>query len=97
MQRTGAQTFVTGDLTIHGTTLRVRFPVTQLGMRNVSHVGKIAAFETTFTIKRCFLEANARLIERGLELDGRNASVVVEPHGAHDIEFVAVARIGVDD
>lgn len=52
VQRMGAQTFVTGDLTIHGTTLRVRFPVTQLGMRDVPHVGKIAAFEATFTINR---------------------------------------------
>lgn len=52
IQRVGAQTFVTGDLTIHGTRRRVRFPVTQLGIREVPHVGRIAAFETTFTINR---------------------------------------------
>lgn len=52
VERAKAQTFVTGDLTIHGTTRRVRFAVTQLGMRDVPRVGKIAAFETTFTINR---------------------------------------------
>ena len=44
--------FVTGNLTIHGTTRRVRFPVTPLGVHDVPNVGKMAGFETTFTINR---------------------------------------------
>lgn len=44
--------FVSGDLTIHGTTKHVRFPVTALGIRDVPRVGKLAGFETTFTINR---------------------------------------------
>ncbi|MGH9422657.1 MAG: YceI family protein [Thermoanaerobaculia bacterium] len=44
--------FVTGNLTIHGTTRRVRFPVTSLGTHEVPNVGKLAGFETTFTINR---------------------------------------------
>jgi polyisoprenoid-binding protein YceI len=44
--------FVTGNLTIHGTTRRVRFPVTSLGAHEIPNVGKLAGFETTFTINR---------------------------------------------
>ena len=44
--------FVSGDLTIHGVTKRVRFPVTSLGVRDVPKVGKLAGFETSFTINR---------------------------------------------
>jgi len=44
--------FVTGNLTIHGTTRRVRFPVTSLGAHEIPKVGKLAGFETTFTINR---------------------------------------------
>ncbi len=44
--------FVTGDLTIHGTTRRVRFPVTPLGVHEIPSIGKMAGFETTFTINR---------------------------------------------
>lgn len=43
---------VTGDLTIHGVTRRVRFPVTSLGAREIPNVGKLVGFETTFTINR---------------------------------------------
>ena len=44
--------FVTGNLTIHGTTKRVRFPVTSLGVHEIPSIGKMAGFETTFTINR---------------------------------------------
>jgi polyisoprenoid-binding protein YceI len=47
-----SQWFVTGDLTIHGTTRRIRVPVTQLGTRDLPKVGRLAAFETAFTINR---------------------------------------------
>jgi polyisoprenoid-binding protein YceI len=50
--RDNGQWFVTGDLTIHGTTHRIRVPVTQLGIRDLPNVGKLAAFETAFTINR---------------------------------------------
>ncbi|HUJ15690.1 MAG TPA: YceI family protein [Thermoanaerobaculia bacterium] len=43
---------VTGDLTIHGVTRRIHFPVTSLGIRDVPHVGKLAGFETAFAIDR---------------------------------------------
>jgi polyisoprenoid-binding protein YceI len=42
--------FVT--LTIHGTTKRVRFPVISLGVHEIPSIGKMAGFETTFTINR---------------------------------------------
>jgi len=44
--------FVTGNLTIHGTTRRVRFPVTSLGSHEIPSIGRMAGFETTFTINR---------------------------------------------
>lgn len=44
--------FVTGDLTIHGTTRRIRVPVSQLGIRDLPNVGKLAAFETSFAVNR---------------------------------------------
>jgi polyisoprenoid-binding protein YceI len=44
--------FVTGNLTIHGVTRRVRFPVTSLGAHEIPNVGRLAGFETTFTINR---------------------------------------------
>jgi len=44
--------FVSGNLTIHGTTKRVRFPVTSLGVHEIPKIGKLAGFETTFTINR---------------------------------------------
>ena len=44
--------FVTGNLSIHGTTKRIHFPVTSLGTHEVPNVGKLAGFETTFTINR---------------------------------------------
>ncbi len=50
--RENAQWFVTGDLTIHGTTRRIRVPVSQLGTRDLPKIGKLAAFETAFTINR---------------------------------------------
>jgi len=50
--RSGAQTFVTGDLTIHGVTRRIRIPVTALGMHDQPRVGRVVAFETTFTVDR---------------------------------------------
>jgi polyisoprenoid-binding protein YceI len=43
---------VTGDLTIHGVAKRVVLPVKVLGVHNVEHVGRLAGFETTFTIDR---------------------------------------------
>ncbi len=43
---------VSGDLTIHGVTKRVRFPVVSHGVRDLPNVGKLAGFETTFTINR---------------------------------------------
>jgi polyisoprenoid-binding protein YceI len=43
---------VTGNLTIHGTTRSVRFPVTSLGTHEIPSIGKLAGFETTFTINR---------------------------------------------
>jgi polyisoprenoid-binding protein YceI len=44
--------FVSGNLTIHGVTRRVRFPVTSLGVHEIPSIGKMAGFETTFTIDR---------------------------------------------
>lgn len=44
--------FVIGDLTIHGITKRVRFPVTSLGIRDLPDIGKLAGFETVFPINR---------------------------------------------
>lgn len=44
--------FVSGNLTIHGTTRRVRFPVTPLGVHEIPRIGTLAGFETTFTINR---------------------------------------------
>jgi polyisoprenoid-binding protein YceI len=44
--------FVTGNLTIHGTTKRVRFPVTSLGLHEIPKIGKMAGFETSFPINR---------------------------------------------
>jgi Uncharacterized conserved protein len=44
--------FVNGNLTVHGVTRRVRFPVTSLGLRDLPNIGKLAGFETTFTINR---------------------------------------------
>jgi polyisoprenoid-binding protein YceI len=44
--------FVTGNLTIHGVTRKVRFPVTPLGIHEIPNIGKMAGFETTFTINR---------------------------------------------
>jgi len=43
---------VSGDLTIHGITRRVRFPVTSHGIRELPKIGKLAGFETNFTINR---------------------------------------------
>ncbi len=43
---------VSGDLTIHGITRRVRFAVVSRGVRDLPDVGKVAGFETTFTINR---------------------------------------------
>jgi polyisoprenoid-binding protein YceI len=48
----GGHWFVTGDLTIHGTTRRIRVPVSQLGLRDLPNIGKLAAFETSFTVNR---------------------------------------------
>jgi polyisoprenoid-binding protein YceI len=48
----GGSGTLTGDLTIHGVTRRVRFPVSALGARDVSNVGKLVGFETTFSINR---------------------------------------------
>jgi polyisoprenoid-binding protein YceI len=44
--------YLTGNLTIHGTTRRVRFPVTSLGAHEIPSIGRMAGFETTFTINR---------------------------------------------
>jgi polyisoprenoid-binding protein YceI len=44
--------FVNGNLTIHGITRRVRFPVISLGTHEIASVGRMAGFETTFTINR---------------------------------------------
>jgi len=41
--------------------------------------------------------ANACRVGLVFELDGRNASVVVEPHGAHDIDWAAIAGVGIGD
>ena len=41
-----------GDLTIHGVTKRVRLPVVSHGVRELPNIGKLAGFETTFTINR---------------------------------------------
>lgn len=43
---------VTGDLTIHGVTRSVALPVKINGTHEVPNVGKLAGFETTFTINR---------------------------------------------
>jgi polyisoprenoid-binding protein YceI len=43
---------VTGNLTIHGVTRRVQFRPTFLGIREQPRIGKLAGFETTFTINR---------------------------------------------
>lgn len=52
VEQAGNQTFVIGNLTIHGMTRRVRFPVTPLGVHEIPSIGKMAGFETTFTINR---------------------------------------------
>lgn len=52
VNRENSRWFVTGDLTIHGTTRRIRVPVSQLGIRDLPKIGKLAAFETAFTINR---------------------------------------------
>jgi polyisoprenoid-binding protein YceI len=52
VRRLPGRTTVTGNLTIHGTTHRVRFSPASLGMRDLPSVGKLAGFETTFTINR---------------------------------------------
>jgi polyisoprenoid-binding protein YceI len=44
--------FVSGNLTIHGITRRIRVPVTSLGLRDLPNIGKLAGFETTFTVNR---------------------------------------------
>lgn len=44
--------FVSGNLTIHGITRRIRIPVTSLGLRDLPNIGKLAGFETTFTVNR---------------------------------------------
>ena len=44
--------FVSGNLTIHGITRRVRFPVISLGSHEIPSIGRMAGFETTFTINR---------------------------------------------
>ncbi|HYS56210.1 MAG TPA: YceI family protein [Thermoanaerobaculia bacterium] len=41
-----------GDLTIHGVTRRVQFPVVSHGLRDLPNVGKLAGFETTLVINR---------------------------------------------
>jgi polyisoprenoid-binding protein YceI len=43
---------VAGDLTIHGVTKRIQFRPTFLGVREVPETGKLAGFETTFTVNR---------------------------------------------
>jgi polyisoprenoid-binding protein YceI len=43
---------VTGDLTIHGTTHRIRIPVKVLGVQEVPNAGTFVGFETNFTIDR---------------------------------------------
>jgi len=43
---------VTGDLTIHGITRRIRFVVRSLGVREIPKIGRLAGFETSFTINR---------------------------------------------
>jgi polyisoprenoid-binding protein YceI len=52
VSREGSRWFVTGDLTIHGTARRIRVPIAQLGMRELPNIGKLAAFETSFTVNR---------------------------------------------
>ncbi|MDQ6799420.1 MAG: YceI family protein [Acidobacteriota bacterium] len=44
--------FLTGDLTIHGVTKRVRLQVVSLGVRDLPKIGKLAGFETNFTVNR---------------------------------------------
>jgi polyisoprenoid-binding protein YceI len=41
-----------GNLTIHGVTKPVRFDVVSHGVRDLPRIGKLAGFETTFTINR---------------------------------------------
>jgi polyisoprenoid-binding protein YceI len=43
---------VTGDFTLHGVTKRITIPVTVRGVRDLPDIGKLAGFETTFTIDR---------------------------------------------
>jgi polyisoprenoid-binding protein YceI len=44
--------FLTGDLTIHGVTKRVRLQVVSHGVRDLPQVGKLAGFETNFKVNR---------------------------------------------
>lgn len=52
IERSGKQTFVIGNLTIHGKTRRIRFSVIPLGAHEIPSIGRMAGFETTFTINR---------------------------------------------
>ncbi len=50
--RDGDLLAVTGDLTIRGVTRSVTVPVQVLGLNTVEDLGKLAGFETTFTLNR---------------------------------------------
>jgi len=52
VMRINNQTFISGNLTIHGVTRAIRFPATALGTREIKNVGSLAGFETTFRINR---------------------------------------------
>jgi polyisoprenoid-binding protein YceI len=43
---------VTGDFTLHGVTKRITIPVQVRGVRELPQIGKLAGFETSFTINR---------------------------------------------